>query len=174
VILTLRKVGLTATTAVCFLTLATAAAFAQQAGEYLGFSADGEPLSIQVIDNPFFTYKLNLITVYYKVHCQTSGRTIHDGVLTQVGYFVNGNRSRFKLVDRSIHIHANILFHGKKRMTGMIETRAPAFLEEGKHPHGADFCISPKQEFEAFISTPQEAAAFKAKYARPQSADNAR
>jgi hypothetical protein len=174
VILTLRKVALAATTAVCFLMLASAPALAQQAGEYLGFSADGEPLSIQVVDNPFFTYKLNLITVYYQVHCQTSGRTIHDGVLTQVGYFVNGNKSHFKLVDRSIHITANILFHGKDRMTGMIETRAPAFLEEGKRPRGADFCISPRQKFEAFISTPQQVAAFKAKSGRPQSAGSVR
>jgi hypothetical protein len=144
----------------------SAPALAQQAGEYLGFSADGEPLSIQVVDNPFFTYKLNFITVYYAVHCQTSGRTLHNGIFTQVGNFVNGNNSHFRLADRTIHIAASILFHGKERMTGMIETRAPAFLEEGKHPHGADFCISPDQKFEAFISTPQQVAAFTAKYVR--------
>lgn len=172
VILRVRKIALAATTAVCFLTLPTAGAFAQQAGEYQGFSADGEPLSIQVVDNPFFTYKLNLITVYYKVHCEGSGRVLHGGVLTQVGNFVNGNRSRFKLADRTIHIFAHILFHGKDRMTGTIETRAPAFLEEGKHPQGAEFCISPDQKFEAFISTPKQSADFNAKYGRPQRVGN--
>ena len=159
------------TAALSFLIIFSVPALAQQAGEYLGFSADGEPLDIQVIDNWPFTFRLNFITVYYKVHCQTSGRDLHGGVFTQVGYFVNGNRSHFKLVDRTIHIAAHILFHGKDRMTGTIETRAPAFLREGKHPRGAEFCISPNQKFEAFISTPKQAADFKAKYGRPRRVD---
>jgi len=164
----LRKLFAAGTTALSLLTIISVPALAQQAGDYLGFSADGEPLDILVVPNPFFTYKLDLITVHYKVHCQTTGRVLHGGVLTEVGYFVNGNRSRFKLVDRTIHIAAHILFHGKDRMTGTIETRASAFLNEGKHPSGAEFCISPEQKFEAFISTPKQAADFKAKYGHPR------
>jgi hypothetical protein len=164
----LRELFAAGTAALSLLIISCVPTSAQQAGEYLGFSADGEPLSIQVVPNPPFTFKLNFLIIYYKVHCQTSSRTLHGGVLTQVGWFVNGNRSRFRLVDRTIHISAHILFRGKERMTGTIETRAPAFLEEGKHPEGAEFCISPNQKFEAFISTPKQAADFKTKYGRPR------
>jgi hypothetical protein len=158
----IRRAAIAAAAIVSF---ASGPTLAQQAGGYFGFSADGEPIFIQVLPNPPFGFKLNEATVYYKITCATSGRTMHEALEFQLAQFINDGEAHFVATDHALfRIAARMTFHGKERVSGMIESRAPVFLTPGKHPKGAEFCISPKQRFEATVQTPEKLAELRARY----------
>jgi hypothetical protein len=121
--------------------------FAQQAGEYTGMSADGNPISLQVTGSSG-NFAIGNGSVGFLAKCRRTGNQVNEGWGFYLAQPIVNHKAGFTSGDDYYYIAGTVAWESKTAAHETIESWTATFTAKTpRPPTGSQFCVSPKQKF---------------------------
>jgi len=128
---------------------------AQQVGRYIGETADGHQVKVDVaLDAKTGTYYIASIGSGFTLVCRKTGHT-QEWVLASYGHDtpVDDGHADFLLRRADIYLESSLDFQNDNRITGKIRAGLPRFADKLSPPKATEACNADNQKFSAELTS---------------------